>query len=763
MLKNKKKFILAISVIILTFSITSSFAKTNKSPSMEELASHAAVLNSNSNRYSKPEKYLQVNNRLNLDGFTKIMEDNKLEIWHKDKNASIRIVDKKSGYIWGGLPYEKPEDMNTTWSGIGNSLLSIDYFDKKGIEKRLSIADKTVNKKYIIDGNKLKYSVNYSQLGISFDFQMELKDGKLTFSIYNDSIKEGSDNHLAAIYFVPFLGSTRADEIDGYIFVPDGAGALIRFNKPSKYLINFDKRVYGKDYGIDKLYEVNDLKSSRPNDFTVEEPSILMPVFGVVHGVKQNAIFATIKDGVEYASITASPSGMLTNYNWVSAKFIYRQKYLQPTSRNGAGVQVVQENRNNFNAEITYDFLNGDNADYVGMAKIYRDTLKKEGILSKKEKIDDNIPLQIDIVASDIEKSFLYNKILKITSIDEIKNIVDKLNKYKINNTTIVLQGWQKGGIGGYKPSSFEFESKLGGKDNFRDLDEYIKSKGGRLYYYENPVTVNETQIDLRKEGGNSLSQALIMLERDNNDIWFKNTYFVESNLVADYISKKADQYSLNNMNSMAINEVGSKLYAENQQNHVTTRSDAYKKFQQALNKVLNTIKDLALYNPNQYLWKFVNDIFNTPMINSQYLFESDTVPFLQIVLKGSIDYYGPYSNMSFYSKMDALKLVEYGAYPSFIITGKKNTDLKYTTISELYSTNFEDWQENIIDIYNYVNKALSKVEGKMIINRTVLTSGVVKVDYEDNISIIVNYTEKDYKIGDTLVPNEDYAVIEGE
>lgn len=50
-----------------------------------------------------------------------------------------------------------------------------------------------------------------------------------------------------------------------------------------------------------------------------------------------------------------------------------------------------------------------------------------------------------------------------------------------------------------------------------------------------------------------------------------------------------------------------------------------------------------------------------------------------------------------------------------------------------------------------------------MIINRTVLTSGVVKVDYEDNISIIVNYTEKDYKIGDTLVPNEDYAVIEGE
>jgi hypothetical protein len=57
-----------------------------------------------------------------------------------------------------------------------------------------------------------------------------------------------------------------------------------------------------------------------------------MPVFGVVQGVKQNAVFATIEKGAEYASIMATPSGMLTNYNWATGKFIYRQKYLQPTS-----------------------------------------------------------------------------------------------------------------------------------------------------------------------------------------------------------------------------------------------------------------------------------------------------------------------------------------------------------------------------------------------------------------------------------------------
>jgi hypothetical protein len=767
MLRNRRKGFIILSVVLaagVTLSSTISFAKSGvKSPSMTELPARAAMLNSGSNRYSKPESYTKVNNRLGLDGYIKIMEDSKLEIWHKKKNASLRIVDKATGYIWGGLAEDKPDDMNTTWSGMGNSLAAIDYFDSKGLEKRLSIADVTVDKKYSVEENKLKYSVTYSEQGIEFDFEMELKNGKLTFRMIDNSIKERKSFSLGAVYFVPFLGSTRADEIDGYMFVPDGPGALIRYSKPSEYLVNFDKRVYGKDYGIDKLFEVNDLKSSRPNDFTTEEPTVLMPVFGVVHGVKQNAIFARIEKGAEYASIMATPSGMLTNYNWVTGKFVYRQKYLRPTSRSGAGVQVVQKDRNIYDAEITYDFINGNNADYVGMAKLYRDTLKNEGVLPENEKIDGSIPVQLDIIAADIEKGFLFNKLFKITPPEQIKSIGDRLSALGINNTTMVLQGWQKGGIGGSKPSSFRYESKLGGKRAFADLSKYVNSKGGKFYYYENPVTVNKTQFDTRKEGGNSLSQALIDIQRDNNDIWFKDTYFIESNLAADYVARKAEQYAKNDMKAMAINEFGSKLYAENQQDHVTTRLDARKKFQQAAEKASTTIESLALYNPNQFLWKYAKDIFNTPMVNSQYLFESDTVPFLQIVLKGSIDYYGPYSNLSFYSKMDLLKLVEFGAYPSYLLTGKNNSELEYTTSSELYSTYYEDWQNNISDAYSYINKGLSKVEGKMITDRTVLSPGVVKVDYESGISIIVNYTGNEYKLDGTIVPAQDYTVLGGE
>lgn len=763
---KKSKYTVVASVMaatIVTGTVTSFALNKGEKASLRQMLPRTANLDASSSRYSRPETIKKVDNKLNLEGYKKIMEDSKLEIWHREKNASIRILDKSSGYIWGGLPSDKPEDMNTTWSGIGNSLAAIDYFDNKGLERRMSIADKTVSRKYTISGNVLRYSVTYNDFGISFDFEVELKDGKLSLRMVDDSIKEEKNFSLGAVYFVPFLGSTRADETDGYMFVPDGPGALIRFNKPSQYLINFDKRVYGKDYGIDKLFEINDLKSSRPNDFAIEEPTVAMPIFGVVHGVKQNAIFALIDKGEEYASIMATPSGMVTNYNWITSKFIYRQKYLQPTSRSGAGVQVVQEKRNHFDASITYSFLSGEDADYVGMAKTYRDQLIAEGTLAGKEKVTDKIPLQLDIIGSEIEKGFLFNSVLKVTPIDKIKEIVSELSGEGINNLTMVLQGWQKGGLNGSRPSNFSFESKLGGKDAIIDLSKYAASKGSTLYYYENPVTANKNQIDLREEGGNSLSQALIKIERDNDALWFKDTYYIEPGLATEYISKKADQYKSNGMKAMALDQFGSKLYAENQQDHVTTRIEAREKIEKAAEKASSTLENVALYSPNEYLWKYTDDAFNLPMVNSQYLFETDTVPFLQIVLKGSIDCYAPYSNMSFYSRMDALKLVEFGVYPAFLLTDMSNSELKDTPVSELYSTRYEDWRNNIVAIYQYVNSALSKVEGKMIVDRNVIGQGVVKVDYEDGTSIIVNYTGNDFKFEQVLIPAQDYMVIEGE
>ena len=58
------------------------------------------------------------------------------------------------------------------------------------------------------------------------------------------------------------------------------------------------------------------------------------------------------------------------------------------------------------------------------------------------------------------------------------------------------------------------------------------------------------------------------------------------------------------------------------------------------------------------------------------------------------------------------------------------------------------------------INEALSKVEGKQIIDRKLLKEGIVKVDYDGDVSIIVNYTNYDYFFENYVVPALGYLIV---
>lgn len=238
--------------------------------------------------------------------------------------------------------------------------------------------------------------------------------------------------------------------------VPDGPGALIRYAKAASYVSHFEKKVYGMDVATDRTQSANDLMANRPNDYMVEEPTIVMPVYGIVHGVRQNAVFAEIESGEEYASILAYPAGVTTPYNWVSARFDYRQTYEQPIGREGSGITRVQQERNHMSPQIRFRFLNGEQADYNGMAVVYRNILNEKGIIGK-ERIDEDIPLRLDMVGTEIKKGFLFNSQSLLTTVQDASAIIDSLRGLKINNLTVTYKGWQEGGFSGARFGNLDF------------------------------------------------------------------------------------------------------------------------------------------------------------------------------------------------------------------------------------------------------------------------------------------------------------------
>lgn len=175
----------------------------------------------------------------------------------------------------------------------------------------------------------------------------------MTIEVLQNTVKELKNNKLQSVWILPFLGTVKEDTTPGYMFVPDGSGALIRYNKKGTYTSVYDERVYGKDASVDGLSEAGDLIAKRNNDYMIDTPKATIPVYGVVHGANQNAYMAVIEEGAEYSSVYASPAGMVTDYNWVSSRFDYRQAYSYPVNKSGKTIMTTQDEAEAYNGRVT--------------------------------------------------------------------------------------------------------------------------------------------------------------------------------------------------------------------------------------------------------------------------------------------------------------------------------------------------------------------------------------------------------------------------
>lgn len=175
-----------------------------------------------------------------------------------------------------------------------------------------------------------------------------------------------------------------------------------------------------------------------------------------------------------------------------------------------------------------------------------------------------------------------------------------------------------------------------------------------------------------------------------------------------------------------------------------------------------NNKRIYSFYSPNQYLWKYTNQYLNIPMYSSKYMLETETVPFLQIVLKGYVDYFAPPSNFNANSVDEVLRMIDYGAYPSFYLTNEDPVKLIDTESNWLYTSQYLVWKNEIIKEYMIINKALKDVKNATLEDRKIITDGVVVNTYSNGISIIINYTDKTYNYNNVLMSAKDFAVVRG-
>lgn len=679
------------------------------------------------------------------EGYELTGENPTFQLYTNEATLGFIVVDRRSGYVWRSSldTFAAKDRLNKSWKAFATSGISIEYLDTKAVNKRISISNSNVSMDVKRIDQGLEGLVTFLDFGITVGVIIRLEASGVSIEVPFEKIREENpDFKLGLLYVYPFFGATRVDSVPGYMLIPDGTGSLIRFTAATKAKDMYYQRYYGPDFGM---------ITSLPWDPMVNRAyRVSAPVFGMVHGYKQNAYISIVEKGAPYGELQAHPSGIITNFNFLYSAFVYNESYYQATNRSGAGVTTLQDKTNHFDVKIHYRFLTKDDGDYVGMARSYQQYLVEQGILKKIVSDDNAMGMRLEFLGGDKERVLLWDRMIPMTTIRQMSDILKDLGFHDLD---VVYYGWQPLGASNMPPKTLKVDGSLGSVSQLRSVVDDVHANGGRFSLYLDP------QAAIWYESGYSPRNDLAMSITNANLSWYnrqKANYFLNwEALSSRYASLSADVAA--NLNAgLALDGIGSILYSDFKPNHVLNRADTVQRYQELLGAAN---KDLSFYQPNDYMYGFMQAYYDMPITTSGYIYTTDLVPFLQIVFAGYLPYYGPALNFSSNLREDLLRQVDFGVYPAFFLTQEVTAKMLNTRSTWIYTSSYTQWAKEIKQTYAWMNNLLGPVKGQAIAGREVLDDGVVATTYANGKQIVVNYTNSPYTL-DGLVVNSQDAII---
>ncbi|MBE5950979.1 MAG: hypothetical protein E7260_05195 [Lachnospiraceae bacterium] len=741
---------------------------------------------------------------VNLDRYELLYETEDIAYYFREDRDVIAVYDKRNEYVWktgADLAFSsdindaidaakteeellaaaepKEKSLNTTYTGIANSLITVEYYESDTV-KYISSASKenATSTLYTLNNNPATrcLDVAFDKLDLQIKVYITFTEDSITYDIPYEEISGQGKYQMASIWVTPFLGASGGMAqyydvetgeygdavskymVPGYVLVPDGCGGLIRFADNEAAFTEYIGDVYGSDLSTEPYYY-----SYLSDVVPLKNP--VLPVFGVAHGDRQAAFVAYAQSGAEYMDIIVRPEeNKKVLYTWAYPRFEYNTSYFQVYNKQGAGFFSRMEEPQHVDISMTYTFLAGDGtdgrshaADYTGMAVTYREHLIEQGVLSVREQTSGTMPIRIDFMMADSKSGLLGTEQVVVTDTDGVDKILAQLLDDGVTNINSGLIGWQKNGETLTRPDKAKYSGSIGTKKDFTGLIEKYQELGVDISYARETSTINKKMTNYFGTAAKHVNTWYIYLSKEwilpENAPVLQFSY-ATAEKVAEWTEKLVEKTGKAG-DSFTFSGISNVLTGTYDRSGVATSvTDAISIYQDTMAKLHEDVK-LNLVNPNMYLWQYTDRYLQMPVGTSQYVFETDTVPFLQMVLYGTMEMYAPYSNFSFYTQSDILKMIDYNMSPSFILSEEPSYLLADTASADLYSTEFAQYEEMIVSIYGKVNEILSQTKGYSWTDRTVLENGVICNTYEkdgDTFCIIINYTENSYNYSGTSV-----------
>ncbi len=714
--------------------------------------------------YEAPEKTADL---LSDGEYKSVAKTDKLELFFCAEKGTIQVLNRESGHLWeavpnadvcaaNGLAMKKVAEKRT------QSALVISYCDlKKKNAEQVTLYSATdcgyLDYKTIENGVSVTYG--FLKPGIYVTVEYSLSGDDLKVRIPWEDIREDWKYALKNFEILPYFGSCGNAE-GGYLFYPDGSGAVTAFDNVGERSSNVKTATYF-------TYTNRKVTFDNIADDNMDRYTAVLPVFGIKDG--NDALFAYATEGEEYAGVKVSPYGCLNlNLNRIGFDFavrnvfdasLYNMTAGENTMATGGSIQRVDKEKLKQDKVVTYSFLSGDDANYSGMAKTYRNYLAKNDLIKDNIKDDDNYSLALKILMGTTKSGVVFDEYIAMTTFGQVKDILEELSDMGIVDEKLVLTDWAK------NSSDFNYWGpawRLGGTSGLKSISEYADSvKGLDVFLETDFVQCNSSTKGIDEDEDVVYDGLGIEVAESYMD---GSIYYLTNPLA---ILKRNDKLlsKLKKYDGVGIGyeDMGRYAYPDYNEKHPYTKVETVQEFRNAFANTEKAGKGIAVNGANQYVYSYADYLYNLSEESYGLSITDHSVPFVQMVISGYIPYAtSGAGNLSYDLPTQKLKWIEYGSLPYFYVTYESALRLRETSNDTLFSSTWDDWKSIIRDTYNEFKENFSCVYGKQMTEHKILSDSVSKVTYENGVVIYVNYDEKETTAEGITIPGKGYVVTGG-
>lgn len=701
-------------------------------------------------------------------GFREVAENDSLILSADFTTGEICLTQKSSGMKWYSNPQDRENDKYVTLKNRVSAQFFVKFVNlAEGVRQEMDNCGGSIKKggmEHTLIENGIKFTFAFPVANVYIPVQYILDGEGFRAEIVTSEITGvGSNPFLVeSVALLPFFGAGGLED-EGYLFVPDGSGALIEFNNNKQSRQAYNAMVYGNNATLEKLEQE-----------TVRETASL-PVFGAK--CNDNAFFAIITNGDTNTTITATTSKKDSAYNHVYANAVLREYKLNKNNISAAAlveshaIAYSKDLMEGQNYSVKYFFLEGDNANYTGMSNLYRDYLIENDLLKSSE-LSGKKYMVLDLIgAVSIEKYVVGVKkpvVTALTTYNDVCQIVKDMKQAGVENLIVNYIGAMNSGLNNKLFDKVETESVLGTKKEFRNMISYLEEEGVLLFMESNPIDLYnngngyaENKDSVKTFFDKYAFQYLYELDLGK---YIKDTrwHLLQPAQVSELVDKYAASFKNWDLENISLDQIGEMIYSDyDEGKNYISRYKVLDLWKQALSSADQQTKYLMVHRGNAYCSSYADVITDVPNTHSNFEMEDESIPFYQMTFQDNTLLTAEGINTTVDYEYAFLKALETGCSLKYNLIYGDVSQLVGTAYNTMVSYSYDYWKTLMADQYKAMQDAVGQFTGKKIVKHEFLTDDVTLTKYE-SAEVIVNYGTESFTYNGKEIGARDYLILSG-